>query len=328
MPNDPSKHIPLTNVDPDLLLHPDQTISEMRVPEKGTRCTHDSLDPWQAIDRMIWVAKCVHQEGDTDPNWADIKKYSWQSVSKLLVGFNHSNRSEFLRLRPGYYTFIKQKQDSSGKYLADGGWIAPLDPDASCQLPGLVAVADCISSCYTPEQELLFPDGYKPIVEAVEKRFKKIVTLSNDATLDSPTLMENYVESYSEELSADVKNNVIEFELEDGRSIKVTENHPLLNAEGKMLQASEFKQGDSLVDVSGDLIRINKLSSSLYTGKVYNVKPVSKFKDGDLVLNSQIVVVNGILSGSSYFQNDGYKYLNDAIHSLMISDPLGEENEL
>lgn len=71
--------------------------------------------------------------------------------------------------------------------------------------------------------------------------------------------------------------------------------------------ADKFKAGDALVALGGELDPIQSIESIIYFGKVYNVFVKSS------VPQENIVVTNGYLNGSAYFQNEGAGNMNKTL---------------
>jgi hypothetical protein len=161
----------------------------------------------------------------------------------------------------------------------------------------------CEASCYTPEQEVLFSDGYMPIVDAFEARREDVVTLAPDATLDDVKLQQNRTYSYTREIR-DAMHHIYVIRTASGGELRVTNEHPVLNGEGRIVQAQTLKVGQDLLKADGTPDRITDIQKTQYFGKVYNISPVST----DLVSN--VVVAQGFLVGSSRFQNDEVGYMN------------------
>jgi hypothetical protein len=164
----------------------------------------------------------------------------------------------------------------------------------------------CVASCYTPEQEVLFSDGYAPILDAVNARKEDLVTLAPDATLDAPTLKVNRTYSYVAELR-DFNHRIYDIRTASGGLLRVTGDHGVLRSDGRMVQAHTLKAGQELLKADGTPDSIASISTSQHFGKVYNLRPVSD----DLISN--VVVAQGYLVGSSQFQNDFVRYINRSI---------------
>jgi hypothetical protein len=164
----------------------------------------------------------------------------------------------------------------------------------------------CESSCYTPEQQVLFSDGYHSIVDAVGARREDLITLTPSSTLDEVKLQQNKTYSYTAEFR-DSEHPIVEVRTQSGGLLRVTVEHPVLQGEGRMVQAQRLKVGDELVKTDGSLDAIVSVTKAKHFGKVYNLKPVTQ----DLVSN--ILVAQGFLVGSSTYQNDDVGYINRII---------------
>lgn len=164
----------------------------------------------------------------------------------------------------------------------------------------------CESSCYAPGQKLQFQSGEVEIVKALEQRRADLVSLASDSTLDNVKLMNNETFSYTAE-TRDTKHVIIELSTESGGKLRVTDEHPVINGEGRMVQAKTLRVGDDLVRANGSPDRIVSVDRVAHFGKVYNLRPVTE----DLVSN--VLIAEGFLVGSSRFQNDDVGYLNRVI---------------
>ncbi|PNQ53959.1 cell surface protein, partial [Vibrio agarivorans] len=158
----------------------------------------------------------------------------------------------------------------------------------------------CVASCYTPDQKILFVDGEHEIYDAFTKKLTNIIALSDSSSLDNISYQVKGVEAYSESIIETV-HNIRVFNTVNGGQLKVTDNHPLLLSTGYMQTAENIKVGDSLISKDGSFDEIINIEDVKFTGKVYNVMPDTSDKS----TNGQIVVAQGFLSGSMYYQNDG-----------------------
>ncbi|MDY7232919.1 Hint domain-containing protein [Hyalangium rubrum] len=173
----------------------------------------------------------------------------------------------------------------------------------------------CEASCYTPDQALLFTDGYKPILEALEDRREDLVTLTPDSSLDNIQLQQNKTYSYTAEFR-DSTHPIIELRTASGGLLRVTTEHAVLNSQGRIVQAQTLKEGDELLKADGTPDPITSVERTTYFGKVYNLRPVST----DLVSN--IVIAEGYLVGSSSYQNDDVGYINRIIMHKQVPPEL------
>ncbi len=185
-------------------------------------------------------------------------------------------------------------------------WFAPKEESAPCNAiePGYTIAFFCASGCYAPEQEVLYANGYERIADARKKDLKAIMTLSNDSTLDNPTLKESTREKYITDAKAG-QQTLLYFHMASGGELKITLNHPLIDREGKIRRADQFAEGDFLVKADGSLDAIKKIDTDeKYFGKVYNVSVDSQDP------KEQIIVAQGYLNGSLFYQNEGVREVN------------------
>ena len=105
----------------------------------------------------------------------------------------------------------------------------------------------------------------------------------------------------------DTEHDIIVFKMKSGGELRLTPNHPLVTVDGKIKLAADFKSGDSLLKLGGEQDPIVSLEHIKYFGKVYNlfVNSRDKFKN--------IVVTNGYLNGTAYYQNEGADNVNKKI---------------
>lgn len=164
----------------------------------------------------------------------------------------------------------------------------------------------CESACYTPEQQVLFSDGYVSILDALNARREDLITLTPDSTLDNLKLQQNRTYSYTRE-TRDAEHKIFVITTQSGGQLRVTHEHPVIDGEGRMVQAQTLKVGDSLVKADGSLDPIVSIEKTTHFGKVYNLAPVTT----DLVSN--VLVAQGFLVGSVRFQNDEVDYINRVI---------------
>ncbi|MBU2712995.1 Hint domain-containing protein, partial [Zooshikella harenae] len=260
------------------------------------RCEDDSLSPSAAFGRNDWAQKCKY-----------ISHRTWD----FNVNDDYGNR----RGRPFYPSFYEPNN-------FDHWFKAPTTKSANCGRGAgdkHTKILTCLSSCYTPDQKLLFPEGELTIYDAFSRQVKKIVTLDDAASLNNLQYTTRPVNAYSESVR-DVLHEILVIKTQNGGQLKVTPNHPLLVSSGHMRNAENLKVGDSLISQNGTFDSIVSIKSTEFFGKVYNVRPDSSGENG-VSLNGQIVIAQGFLSGSMYYQNTGAYHVN----RLVLRDNLPED---
>jgi intein/homing endonuclease len=132
---------------------------------------------------------------------------------------------------------------------------------------------------------------------------KYVGTLQQQASAQGKRVSITPVDYWIDEL-VDTKHDILTFTMKSGGVLAVTPNHPVLTDDGSMKLAEDFKVGESLVRQGGSIDPIVSIEKSEYFGKVYNLF----VKSADLRAN--VVITNGYLNGTAYFQNEGAQYLN------------------
>ncbi|HEX8109994.1 MAG TPA: Hint domain-containing protein, partial [Kofleriaceae bacterium] len=135
--------------------------------------------------------------------------------------------------------------------------------------------AYCESGCYTPDQSLRFSDGDVNILDAMKAQRDDLVTLTPDATLDNPVTQTSKVYSYITDIR-DAEHIIYQITTASGGLLSVTNEHPLITQEGRLVKAEKLAAGDQLLKADGTPDRITGIMKTKYFGKVYNIKPVSR----------------------------------------------------
>ena len=261
----------------------------------ASRCNQDSLDNNQAQGRYKWMVKCQ----DKIPA---VKEFLAEFAEVKQGKYGLKNSARFL-----YPTFME-----TGK-SKDKTWKAPTSDKASCDAPASIYVAAvCLSSCSTPDMEILthakadMKMKYAPFLNAYNENHKFVSTLQSKNSFESRHVVRTKVEQWVTEV-VDSEHDILVITAKSGRMLKVTPNHPILNDQGMMLMAQDFKVGDNLVEIGGQVDPIMSIRPIKHFGKVYNVF----VKSNDLQRN--IVLINGYLNGTGFYQNEGVQHLNRAL---------------
>jgi hypothetical protein len=143
----------------------------------------------------------------------------------------------------------------------------------------------------------------------------EVLSLSPDSTRDHLSFEPTELQACTVDIAPSWQN-VIDIETISGKKLTVTTRHALLDSEGRMREADTLRVGESLVQMDGTPDPIIQLHPRRYYGKVYNVHPWS----GSSMKN--VVVAEGLLSGSVYYQNEGVKDLNRDLFRLHLPSGL------
>ncbi|MBS1971810.1 MAG: PKD domain-containing protein [Bdellovibrionales bacterium] len=259
------------------------------------RCSQDSLSNDEANGRYQWMVKCQDQ--------VPVIKEFLEKFDNVKVGGNDIDTSA----RKLYPTFMNRATNP------EKVWIAPKKASGSCVVPSTAYIAAvCVSSCATPEQQIIADvkaqgqGKYVTFIEALTKNYSHVVTLKNTNSMNSKAVEKTPVDQWVTEL-IDGEHDIIVFTMKSGRSIKLTPNHPVVASNGMMKLAGEFAVGDSLVELGGHLDAIVSLEHVKHYGKVYNLFVKST------EIQKNIVITNGYLNGTAFFQNEGAVNMNRAL---------------
>lgn len=260
------------------------------------RCSQDSLSNEQANGRFLWLEKCRASVPMIDDFLTAFAKFEKATIYK--------QDNLILNGRIVYPTFM----DASKK--PEKAWIAPTTKSASCVVPPKVYVATvCLASCFTPEQQIMGQKeatgslNYAKIYDAWDQQFKFAATLGSNSTMRSKEVKKTPVDQWVTEL-IDTNHDILVFTMKSGRQLRLTPNHPVLNDQGAMQSADQFKKGDNLVALGGQFDPIVNIEKIVYFGKVYNVFVKSA------AIQNNVIITNGYLNGTAFFQNEGAMYLN------------------
>jgi hypothetical protein len=164
----------------------------------------------------------------------------------------------------------------------------------------------CTSSCYLPDQQIAFEGGNEGILAAMNELRTGVTTLTPTSTLDSIKTRTDEVASYTHDIH-EAKQVIFTITTKSGGQLKVTERHPILIGDGRIVQAQSVKLGNQLIKPDGTRDAVISVAQTDYFGKVYNIKPASTNR----VAN--ILIAQGFLVGSSRYQNDDADLINRII---------------
>jgi len=177
---------------------------------------------------------------------------------------------------------------------------------ADTSVTGFFVTAYCTSGCYTPDQQISFASGDEPILSALDTLRTGVKTLTPDSTLENVKLKTDDVASYSRDLH-DASLVTFEIRTKSGGQLRVTDKHPVLVDDGRLVEARTLKAGTKLIKADGSRDAIVSVTQTPYFGKAYNLRPVATNR----VAN--ILIAQGFLVGSSRFQNEDVDYINRII---------------
>jgi len=88
------------------------------------------------------------------------------------------------------------------------------------------------------------------------------------------------------------------FALGNGSTLRVTQHHPMVLANGLIVEAAQVKHGAAFVGIDGKPVAVTSISREQTTGDVYNFETASDTQLG------HIIVAEGVLVGDLKLQND------------------------
>ncbi len=280
----------------------------------------------EAAGRASWAARCLDERANNPSTSEDERAFL-----RVLIPLNHAqggretvpaqNGSAARGLYPtfGRISFVEDPTNPENVTLnvttaPHDPW--PTDPSASCtSLNGFTLVGFCTSGCFTRDQTVLFPGGFVEIARAHEAHFSSAVTLSSQSSLGHLSYSTTGIDYYTVS-DVDQWQEIVELQTTGNHHLKVTTNHPMLLANGNMVRADQLQNGMSLLNEAGEPEVLVNVSRSNYFGKVYNLRMRSPN------LQENIVVAQGLLTGTSFYQNEGQEYLNRLVLRSLIPQNL------
>jgi len=152
----------------------------------------------------------------------------------------------------------------------------------------------CTEECYTPGQSLMFGGSYQSVDSAYSSATPTVTALASGSTAELVSLSEQPIQEF---VQSRHDGDVFTLTTDRGQQIEVTANHPMVSAEGQMVPAQSLSVGDALLTSEADVTAIVSISKRTFSGTVWNLRPTSIKKE------ENVLVVNGVLTGSIRFQN-------------------------
>lgn len=127
-----------------------------------------------------------------------------------------------------------------------------------------------------------------PISSAASMGARTVSTLKQAPGLSSTgVLKETNVRQF---VSTPINGSILKLMLGNGAAISVTGNHPMVLADGQVVQAETLRVGDSLLRGDGDLEPISSIRQEVYVGDVWNVQTASEKKWENMLMVNDVVV--------------------------------------
>lgn len=171
----------------------------------------------------------------------------------------------------------------------------PVDATKPC-INGLTPLGLCVKGCYTPNQSLDFSGKEMSIESAYhDPSISTVAALTEEATLSNLQFSEQPIQAF---VAGDTTEAIFVLHGDNGATLEVTSEHPMVLSDGSMLVARELVVGDELLDRDGEPVELVTIDLRRYSGTVWNIQPESKSKQ------ENILVAQGFLTGSVRFQNE------------------------
>lgn len=227
------------------------------------RCKYDQLHQRsQGIGRNNWAKKCGY-----------IKSQD------MLNAINEE----------GTYLVFSNGRLGGGQ----GNLNVPDNTDAPC-VSGLIKQGFCYTGCYTPEQRLSFSAGEFAIAEAYAEHQQLVTVLAPESRAEQFQFSEQPIKSY---VRGETDELILILRTDAGQQLKVTMDHPLVDASGNIIKARDVGVGTVLLSASGEHVAVVERQADRYTGMVWNIRPASTTK------LDNILIAEGLLTGSHRFQS-------------------------
>jgi hypothetical protein len=177
---------------------------------------------------------------------------------------------------------------------------------ANTSVTGFFVNGYCVSSCYLPDQQIAFDGGNEGILDAMNELRTGVTTLTPMSTLNNIQTHTDEVASYTRDIR-EAEQVIFTITTRSGGQLKVTDKHPILEGNGRIVEARSIQVGNRLIKPDGTRDEVVSVTQTNYFGKVYNIKPASTSR----VAN--ILIAQGFLVGSSRFQNEDADLINRII---------------
>jgi hypothetical protein len=284
----------------------------------------DSLDSGMATPRMQWGLRCAESRMQSAFRSNDFREYAISSIVRGLIRSRDALNRQATSARRIYQTYATI--NTLGEFVNPHNWQAPpiAQPAGAedCYMPPQYdLVGFCVESCYVPGQQLQLPAGDVDVKQLHRDLHPAVVTLTAQSNLDDLNYQATPIDYYVREIS-DGWHNVVSIKTIGGKVLTVTTNHPVVRSNGQLSAAGDLNVGDELVNAYGQSEPIIELQQRNHYGRVYNLF----LKSNDQKEN--IVIAQGLLNGSAYYQNEGVRFLNRLLlrtripHSAVVANGL------
>lgn len=257
------------------------------------RCAHDSLNQWsegQALQgtsrgRNEWLKTC--------------NKAIYRTVFPGGIEFDAAEKS-----RRAYPTYgVVTGADSTGQVVFNHkGYVAPTTPvdtaaDPSCNLPSedMEIVGLCVSGCVSGDSLVTTANGADLEIQELKNQ-QELGVMVPVLEGKKAHLKGHKISRHTSDIIS-ANQDVIVLTMKSGKKLILSLTHPMVDGNGEMKKARDFKAGDELMTEKGNAEEILKVNAEKHFGKLHNL--VVKTNK----LSESLFVVNGYVSGDKKFQD-------------------------
>lgn len=220
--------------------------------------------------------------------------------------------------------------ETSDSFSNPANWRAPVDPNAGCglipeykgrrELEFYHPLVMCEAGCFAEGSRILGQSGWQDaaLYSNAKDRGRGLVTLSAGSSLDRASFALTPIESIVRSAEAE-DEEMVEIATVFGRILTVTTNHPMLKADGMMVPAGQLAEGDLLLASDGDRVEQDAVAS--LKGFTRHEK-VTNFRMSSENLHENVVIAEGLLTGTSMYQNELRDQVNRGMMRVLLPSSL------
>lgn len=156
----------------------------------------------------------------------------------------------------------------------------------------------CPEGCFSGDTQIMMSgdDGEGPTEKSARsvERQDALAVLEVGADLAEPRLGSALVDRV---VQGPEQPKLFVFGLEDGKNLRVTQEHPMVLDDGSVVRARDVRPGDSFARVDGVSLRVSSVSRQAATEDVYNFETRGEESE------NHVIVANGVFVGDLRLQN-------------------------
>ncbi|AKQ67126.1 putative cell surface protein [Myxococcus hansupus] len=157
--------------------------------------------------------------------------------------------------------------------------------------------AVCKCGCFEADTQILTQDadGFRVWLSAKSVRSTtELISLDETTNLTTPGFLTRNIVAMSQGKESP---SLFVFTLDNGRQLKVTQNHGMLLSNGRVVEAKTVRVGDEFVGLEGEIVTVRNLTFEHTAFDVYNFEVNAEDKAG------HFLAAEGVLVGDLAWQN-------------------------